>query len=86
MTVTVPPRHGVHALRPGAQGHTTSTGARAVAVIRCDHGATVRGGGVYATAAYAERPYGFDVVTRSAQDVPVEFGAMRLLPAPSLPA
>jgi hypothetical protein len=122
---------------PGAQGYTTSTGARAVAVIRCDHGATVPGGGVYytqwptaadagqwqadqvasgpsldgrarwevaggdqgrwharagadgtvyATAAYADRPYGFDVVTRSAQDTPHVFGAMRLRPATALPA
>jgi hypothetical protein len=122
---------------PGAQGYTTSTGARAVAVIRCDHGATVPGGGVYytqwptaadarqwqadqvasgpsldgrarweaagadqgpwharsgadgtvyATAAYADRPYGFDVVTRSAQDAPLVFGAMRLLPATAPPA
>jgi hypothetical protein len=122
---------------PGAQDYTTSTGARAVAVIRCDHGATVPGGGVYytqwptaadarqwqadqvasgpsldgrarweaaggdqgpwharpgvdgtvyATAAYADRPYGFDVVTRSAQDISVVFGAMRLLPAATLPA
>lgn len=122
---------------PGAQGYTTSTGARVVAVIRCDHGAVVPGGGVYytqwptaadarqwqadqvasgpsldgrarwevaggaqgpwharagadgtvyATAAYADRPYGFDVVTRSAQDTPHVFGAMRLLPTPALPA
>ena len=122
---------------PGAQGYTTSTGARAVAVIRCDHGATVPGGGVYytqwataadarqwqadqvasgpsldgrarweaagadqgpwharsgadgtvyATAAYADQPYGFDVVTRSAQDIPSVFGAMRLLPTTAPPA
>jgi hypothetical protein len=122
---------------PGAQGYTTSTGARAVAVIRCDHGATVPGGGVYytqwptaadarqwqadqvasgpsldgrarweaaggdqgpwhtragdggtvyATAAYADRPYGFDVVTRSVQDAPLVFGVMRLAPAAALPA
>ncbi|WP_433783257.1 hypothetical protein ACQPX6_24870 [Actinomycetospora sp. CA-101289] len=122
---------------PGAQGYTTSTGARAVAVLRCDHGAMVPGGGVYytqwptaadarqwqadqvawgpsldgraswaaagadqgpwharagadgtvyATAAYADRPYGFDVVTRSAQDTPLVFGAMRLLPTAALPA
>jgi hypothetical protein len=122
---------------PGARGYTTSTGARAVAVIRCDHGATVAGGGVYytqwpaaadarqwqadqvasgpsldgrarwevggvdqgpwhtragadgtvyATAAYADQPYGFDVVTRSAQDTTHVFGAMRLLPGTALPA
>ena len=122
---------------PGPQGYTTSTGARAVAVIRCDHGAVVPGGGVYytqwptaadarqwqadqvawgpsldgrarweaagrdqgpwharagtdgsayATAAYADRPYGFDVVTRSAQDTPHVFAAMHLQPAAAVPA
>lgn len=40
-------------------------------------------GTVYATAAYADRPYGFDIVTRSPQDAPRVAAAMRLLPAPS---
>ena len=121
----------------GAQGYTTSTGARAVAVIRCDHGGAVPGGWVYytqwptaadarqwqadqvrwgpsldgrarwdaagqdqgpwhtrsgtdgtvyATAAYADRPYTFDVVTRSSQDTARVFLAMRLLPAAAVPA
>ncbi|WP_433029446.1 hypothetical protein [Actinomycetospora sp. CA-053990] len=116
----------------------TSTGARALAVIRCDYGAAVPGGyvyytewptaadarrwqadqasrgpaldgvtqwhdgagapqgplhthaspdgAVYATAAYAERPYSFDVVTRSLEGVHRMLPAMRLLPAAQVPA
>ncbi|PVZ04286.1 hypothetical protein C8D89_11874 [Actinomycetospora cinnamomea] len=119
----------------GPLAYTTSTGARAVAVIRCDHGAAVPGGWVYytqwpsaadarhwqadrvrwgpsvdgrtqwdvggeeqgawhtqaeadgtvyATAAYADRPYGDEVVTRSPQDTARVFVAMRLLPADAI--
>ena len=116
----------------------TSTGARALSVIRCDYGAAVPGGyvyytewptaadagrwqadqasrgpaldgvtqwhdgagapqgplhthaspdgTVYATAAYAERPYSFDVVTRTLEGSHRMFPAMRLLPAAQVPA
>ena len=124
---------------PAGDGeYVTSTGARALSVIRCDYGAAVPGGyvyytewptaadagrwqadqasrgpaldgvtqwhdgagapqgplhthaspdgTVYATAAYAERPYSFDVVTRSLEGVHRMLPAMRLLPAAQVPA
>ncbi|MEJ2887826.1 hypothetical protein [Actinomycetospora aeridis] len=43
-------------------------------------------GTVYATAAYAERPYTFDIVTRSTEDSNRMFPAMHLLPAAQLPS
>ncbi|MDD7917558.1 serine/threonine-protein kinase [Actinomycetospora callitridis] len=124
---------------PAGEGeYVTSTGARALSVIRCDYGAAVPGGyvyytewptttdarrwqadqasrgpaldgvsqwhdgagapqgpvhthaspdgTVYATAAYAERPYSFDVVTRSLEGAHRMLPAMRLLPAAQVPA
>lgn len=122
---------------PGADEYVTSTGARPVAVVRCDHGAAVPGGfvyyaewptvadalrwqadqvqwgpsvdgavqwrdgggqlqgpwhtraaadgTVYATAAYSERPYTFDVVTRSAQDSQRMRSVLHLRPATEVP-
>ena len=124
---------------PAGDGeYVTSTGARALSVVRCDYGAAVPGGyvyytqwptaadagrwqadqasrgpaldgvtqwhdgagapqgpvhthaspdgTVYATAAYAERPYSFDVVTRSLDGAHRMLPAMRLLPAAQVPA
>jgi hypothetical protein len=124
---------------PAGDGeYVTSTGARALSVIRCDYGAAVPGGyvyytewptaadagrwqadqssrgpaldgltqwhdgagapqgpvhthaspdgTVYATAAYAERPYSFDVVTRTLEGAHRMLPAMRLLPAAQVPA
>ncbi|GAA4750305.1 serine/threonine-protein kinase [Actinomycetospora chibensis] len=124
---------------PAGDGeYVTSTGARALSVIRCDYGAAVPGGyvyytewpsaadarrwqadqasrgpaldgvtqwhdgpgapqgplhthaspdgTVYATAAYAERPFSFDIVTRTPEASQRMFPAMRLLPAAQVPA
>ena len=49
------------------------------------HTHTSPDGPVYATAAYAERPYSFDIVTRSPEEADRMFPAMRLLPAAQVP-
>jgi hypothetical protein len=49
------------------------------------HRRTAPDGTVYATAAYADRPYTFDIVTRSLDDSNRMFPAMHLLPASQLP-
>ncbi|WP_345425305.1 hypothetical protein [Actinomycetospora chlora] len=129
---------GCAAYRPGPGEYVTSQGARPVAVIGCDHGATVPGasvyytqwptaadagrwqadqaaggpglagpfswtdaagetqgpvhtraapdGTIYTTAAYAERPYAVDLVTRSAEDARRLLPALQLLPAAQVPA
>jgi hypothetical protein len=41
---------------------------------------------VYATGAYADRPYGFDVVTRSLDDAHRLLPSMQLLPPDRIPA
>ena len=131
-------RQHLRVLPAGDGEYVTSTGARALSVIRCDYGAAVPGGyvyytewptaadagrwqadqasrgpaldgvtqwhdgagapqgplhthaspdgTVYATAAYAERPYSFDVVTRTLEGSHRMFPAMRLLPAAQVPA
>lgn len=124
---------------PAGDGeYVTSTGARALSVVRCDYGGAVPGGyvyytewptaadarrwqedqasrgpaldgvtqwhdgtgasqgplhthaspdsTVYGTAAYAERPYSFDVVTRTLEGAHRLLPAMRLLPAAQVPA
>ncbi|MDD7937638.1 hypothetical protein PHK61_04285 [Actinomycetospora lutea] len=49
------------------------------------HRRTAPDGTVYATAAYADRPYTFDIVTRSLDDSNRMFPAMHLLPGAQLP-